>query len=105
GLISGMALAARHIKPSIRIIGVQARLYPSMYNVVNGTDFQARGDTLAEGIAVKTAGIVTREIVRDLVDDIVLVEEADLEHAVSLLINIEKTVVEGAGAAGLAAVT
>lgn len=104
GLISGMALAARHIKPSIRIIGVQARLYPSMYNVIKGTDFQARGDTLAEGIAVKNAGVITREIVRDLVDDIVLVEESDLEHAVSLLINIEKTVVEGAGAAGLAAV-
>ncbi|MGE0767755.1 MAG: threonine ammonia-lyase [Hyphomicrobiaceae bacterium] len=104
GLISGMALAARHIKPSIRIVGVQARLYPSMYNVVKQTDFQARGDTLAEGIAVKDAGRITRDIVRDLVDDIVLVEEADIEHAVSLLINIEKTVVEGAGAAGLAAV-
>jgi len=104
GLISGIALAARHIKPNIRIVGVQARLYPSMYNVVHGTDFQARGDTLAEGIAVKSAGILTRDIVRALVDDVVLVEEADLEHAVSLLINIEKTVVEGAGAAGLAAV-
>ena len=105
GLISGMAIAARHIKPSIRIIGVQARLYPSMYNAVKGTDFPARGDSLAEGIAVKDAGLITREIVRQVVDDIVLVEEADLEHAVSLLINIEKTVAEGAGAAGLAAVT
>ncbi|MGD9804546.1 MAG: threonine ammonia-lyase [Hyphomicrobiaceae bacterium] len=105
GLISGMALAARHIKPSIRIIGVQARLYPSMYNAKNGTDFQARGDTLAEGIAVKDAGLVTRKIVREFVDDIILVEEAEIEHAVSLLINIEKTVVEGAGAAGLAALT
>jgi threonine dehydratase len=104
GLISGMALAARHIKPSIRIIGVQARLYPSMYNAIKGTNLPMRGDTLAEGIAVKSAGRLTTEIVRPLVDDIVLVDEADLERAVSLLINIEKTVVEGAGAAGLAAV-
>jgi len=104
GLISGMAVAARHIKPSIRIVGVQARLYPSMYNAIKGTALPMRGDTLAEGIAVKSPGRITSEIVRGLVDDILLVDEIDLEHAVSLLINIEKTVVEGAGAAGLAAV-
>ncbi len=103
GLISGMAIAAKHLKPSIRIVGVQAELYPSMYNAVKTTSLPMRGDTLAEGIAVKSPGRLTGEIVRALVDDIVLVSEVHLEHAVSLLINIEKTVVEGAGAAGLAA--
>jgi len=104
GLISGIATAAKAVKPSIRIIGVQARLYPSMYNVIKGTELPMRGDTLAEGIAVKAPGKLTTEIVRALVDDIVLVSESEIERAVSLLINIEKTVVEGAGAAGLAAV-
>ncbi|HRD77191.1 MAG TPA: threonine ammonia-lyase [Hyphomicrobiaceae bacterium] len=103
GLISGMAVAAKALVPTIRIVGVQAQLYPSMYNAIMGTSLPMRGDTLAEGIAVKTPGRLTTEIVRKHVDDIVLVTEADLERAVSLLINIEKTVVEGAGAAGLAA--
>ncbi len=103
GLISGIATAAKALKPSIRVIGVQAALYPSMYNVIKGTDLPMRGDTLAEGIAVKAPGHITQEIVRRLVDDILLVSEPEIEHAVSLLINIEKTVVEGAGAAGLAA--
>jgi threonine dehydratase len=103
GLISGMAIAAKALVPSIRIVGVQAALYPSMYNAIMGTSLPMRGDTLAEGIAVKSPGRLTTEIVRRFVDDIVLVTEADLERAVSLLINIEKTVVEGAGAAGLAA--
>jgi threonine dehydratase len=104
GLISGMAVAAKHIKPSIKIVGVQAALYPSMHNVIKGTTLAMRGDTLAEGIAVKKPGAITTEIVRRLVDDIVLVTEEQLEHAVGLLISIEKTVVEGAGAAGLAAI-
>ncbi len=104
GLISGVAIAARSIKPDIEIIGVQAELFPAMYNVVKGCDLPARGDTLAEGIAVKAPGRLTREIVRTHVDDIVLVNEPALERAVALLINIEKTVVEGAGAAGLAAI-
>ena len=104
GLISGMAIAAKSLRPDLRIIGVQASLYPSMYNVVKGTELPMRGDTLAEGIAVKRPGRLTTEIVRRLVDDIVLVTEEQIEHAVSLLIGIEKTVVEGAGAAGLAAV-
>jgi threonine dehydratase len=103
GLISGIAVAAKAVKPAIRIVGVQAALYPSMYNVVKGSELVMRGDTLAEGIAVKTPGKLTTEIVTALVDDIVLVTEDQLERAVSLLINIEKTVVEGAGAAGLAA--
>ncbi|MFM9848141.1 MAG: threonine ammonia-lyase [Hyphomicrobiaceae bacterium] len=104
GLISGMAVAAKALKPSIKIIGVQAALYPSMYNAVRGANLPMRGDTLAEGIAVKSPGRITTELVRRYVDDIVLVTEQDIERAVSLLITIEKTVVEGAGAAGLAAV-
>jgi threonine dehydratase len=104
GLISGMAVAATALKPGIRLIGVEAELYPSMYNVINGTQLPMRGDTLADGIAVKAPGRITQGIVRELVDDIVLVSEQEIERAVSLLINIEKTVVEGAGAAGLAAV-
>jgi len=104
GLISGIAVAAMALKPGTRVIGVQAELYPSMYNAINGTRLPMRGDTLAEGIAVKAPGRITQRIVRELVDDIVLVSEQQIERAVSLLINIEKTVVEGAGAAGLAAV-
>lgn len=104
GLISGIAVAAKALKPGIRLIGVQAALYPSMYNAIKGEHLPMRGDTLAEGIAVKAPGRITQAIVRELVDDIVLVTEQEIEHALSLLINIEKTVVEGAGAAGLAAV-
>ena len=104
GLISGIAVAAKALRPDIQVIGVQAALYPSMYNAIKGESRPMRGDTLAEGIAVKAPGEVTTPIVRRLVDDILLVDEAQIEHAVSLLINIEKTVVEGAGAAGLAAV-
>jgi threonine dehydratase len=104
GLISGVAIAARALEPNLRIVGVQAALYPSMYNVVYGTRLAMRGDTLAEGIAVKSPGKITSEIIRDLVDEIVLVREDELERAVATLIAIEKTVAEGAGAAGLAAV-
>jgi threonine dehydratase len=104
GLISGIAVAAKTLKPDIEIIGVQAALYPSMYNLIAGQQLPMRGDTLAEGIAVKAPGRITSEIVRALVDDIVLVTEQQIEQALSLLITIEKTVTEGAGAAGLAAV-
>ncbi|PXA87242.1 threonine ammonia-lyase [Nostoc sp. 3335mG] len=103
GLISGCAIAARGINPDIDVVGVQAELYPSMYAEMNGVTLPDGGDTLAEGIAVKVPGKLTREIVRALVNDIVLVSERDLETAVSLILQIEKTVVEGAGAAGLAA--
>jgi threonine dehydratase len=102
GLISGMAVAAKALKPDIRVVGVQAALYPSMYNAINNEHLPMRGDTLAEGIAVKAPGRITTEIVRRLVDEVVLVSEQEIERAVSLLINIEKTVVEGAGAVGLA---
>jgi threonine dehydratase len=103
GLISGVAIAAKALRPEIEVIGVQATLYPSMYNAIKGTHLPMRGDTLAEGIAVKSPGEITTPLVRANVDDILLVSEAQLERAVSLFIGIEKTVVEGAGAAGLAA--
>ena len=103
GLISGMATVARAQSKPIKVVGVEAELYPSMYNRINGTNLPCAGDTLAEGIAVKEPGRVTSALVRDLVDDIVLVSERAMEEAVSLLLQIEKTVVEGAGAAGLAA--
>ena len=103
GLLSGVGTAAKALKPGIEIIGVQAELFPSMYSLLNGLDMPSEGDTLAEGIAVKYPGLITREMVRALADDIVLVSERDLEKAVSLLLQIEKTVVEGAGSAGLAA--
>ena len=102
GLISGMAIAGRALKPGIEIVGVEAELYPSMKNVVEGGAGAIGGDTLAEGIAVKEPGQLTRAIIKDHVDRIDLVAEKDLEHAVALLVAIEKTVVEGAGAAGLA---
>jgi len=104
GLISGIAVAAKTLKPAIEIIGVQASLCPSMYNLIKGQSLPARGDTLAEGIAVKAPGRITSEIVRALVDEIVLVTEQGIEHALSLLLTIEKTLAEGAGAASLAAV-
>jgi threonine dehydratase len=104
GLLSGMGTAARGLRPDIGLIGVQAKLYPSMYALLNGKQMPCEGDTLAEGIAVKVPGEFTSQIIRGLVDDIVLVSEPQLETAVSLLLQIEKTVVEGAGAAGLAAI-
>ncbi len=104
GLMSGMATAARAINPDIALIGVQAKLFPSMYARLAGLDLRCGGDTLAEGIAVKAPGEFTAQIIAELVDEIELVEEGALEHAVALLLQIEKTVVEGAGAAGLAAV-
>jgi threonine dehydratase len=103
GLISGMATVAKALDPKIEVIGVQAQLYPSMYDRIKGEHLPCGGDTLAEGIAVKEPGEFTARIIEELVDDIVLVSEAELEKSVSLLLQIEKTVVEGAGAAGLAA--
>ena len=104
GLMSGMATVAKALKPGIEMVGVQAELYPSMYSAVTGDKRPCGGDTLAEGIAVKEPGEFTRQIISELVDDVLLVKEGKLEQAVSLLLQIEKTVVEGAGAAGLAAV-
>lgn len=104
GLLSGMGTAARALKPDIGLIGVQAELYPSMYAKLGGHDLPSGGDTLAEGIAVKQPGELTSQIIERLFDEILLVTENDLERALALLLQIEKTVVEGAGAAGLAAV-
>jgi threonine dehydratase len=104
GLISGIAVAAKSLNPALQVVGVQAQLYPSMYNAIKGASLPMRGDTLAEGIAVKAPGAITTDIIRRLVDDIVLVTEDQIERATAMLIAIEKTVVEGAGAAGLAAV-
>lgn len=104
GLIAGMAIGVRARQPEIEIIGVQAQLYPSMYNLFTQKDLPAGGDTLAEGIAVKSPSLDNGALVAALVDDIMLVSEIDLECALAQLITIEKTVVEGAGAAGLAAV-
>jgi threonine dehydratase len=104
GLISGIAVAAKALSPRIEIIGVQTESYPSMPAALRGEEATCHGNTIAEGIAVKSAGVLTREVVRQLVHDIVLVGENDLEHGVALLLNVEKTVAEGAGAASLAAV-
>jgi threonine dehydratase len=103
GLISGIGIAAKALRPDIELIGVQAELYPSMYCRITGNDLPSSGDTIAEGIAVKAPGIVTSGILERIVDEILLVPERDIETAVSLLLQIEKTVAEGAGAAGLAA--
>lgn len=103
GLISGIATAARALKPGIEVIGAQAELYPSMYARLTSADLPCAGDTIAEGIAVKSPGRLTFEIIRRLVDEILLVPEAQIEMAISLLVQAEKTVAEGAGAVGLGA--
>jgi threonine dehydratase len=104
GLISGIALAAKALKPAIEIYGVQARTYPSMYDAIKGADLPCVGQSVAEGIAVKQPGELNRRIVAEMVKDIFLVREDDIEHAIADLLAIEKTVVEGAGAAAFAAV-
>ena len=103
GLMSGIATAAKSIKPDIEMVGIEAAMFPAMKNVIEGNHEICAGPTLAEGIAVKDPGYVTREIIAKLVDRIDLVPEDAIEHAVALLVGIEKTVAEGAGAAGLAA--
>ena len=104
GLISGMALAIKDKSPKTDVIGVQTELFPSMANALDGEARGVGGNTLAEGIAVREAGRLTRAIVRDQVNDIILVDERILERALSILMNEQKLLVEGAGAAGLAAV-
>jgi threonine dehydratase len=103
GLISGIAAAAKALKPGIEVIGVQAALYPSMYAKFAREQLPCAGDTIAEGIAVKSPGTLTAGMINQLIDDILLVSERDIESAVSLLVAVEKTVAEGAGATGLAA--
>ncbi|ODU08405.1 MAG: threonine ammonia-lyase [Rubrivivax sp. SCN 71-131] len=103
GMIAGVATAARALRPELRIVGVQAERFPAMVNAIQGTQHAQGVSTIAEGIAVGHPGAITRAIVAERVDELLLVDEGDLEQAVLMLLEIEKTVVEGAGAAGLAA--
>ena len=103
GLMSGISIAARALKPEIELIGVEAELYPSMKCAIEDCRMPLGGDTLAEGIAVKQPGELTSRILKEYANDVVLTSERDLERAVAMLVGVEKTVVEGAGAAGVAA--
>ena len=103
GLIAGMATAAKALKPGIEVIGVQTTRFPAMVNAVKGTHHPQGTSTIADGIAVGTPGEITQAIIRERVDDLLLVDEGDIEQAMVMLLEIEKTLVEGAGAAGLAA--
>ena len=103
GLISGIATAAKAIKPDIEILGVQTARFPSMVNAFKGTHHTQGSNTIADGIAVGTPGTLPLSIIKALVSDILLVDEGDIEQAIVMLLEIEKTLVEGAGAAGLAA--
>jgi threonine dehydratase len=104
GLIAGIATAARALKPGIRIVGVQTERFPAAWNAKHAGDRACAQATIADGIGVKSPGVLTLPVIRALVDDVVLVDEGDIEQAILLLLEIEKTVVEGAGAVGLAAV-
>ena len=103
GLIAGSAIAARSVNPKIEIVGVEAALYPAVWNALEHGNRPIGGPTLAEGIAVKNVGKLTLPIIRDLVSDVILVDEAHLERAVNAYVTLQKTMAEGAGAAGLAA--
>ena len=103
GLISGMAIAAAALQPGLQVIGVQTSRFPAMVNLFTGSAHPQGSNTIAEGIAVGQPGQITRQIVARLVSDMLLVDEGDIEQAIVMLLEIEKTLVEGAGAAGLAA--
>ncbi len=103
GLIAGMATAARAMQPGIEIIGVQSVRFPAMFNAIKGTQHPLGSSSIAEGIAVGTPGKLPQDIIRQQVNDLVLVDEGDIEQAIVLLLEVEKTLVEGAGATGLAA--
>jgi threonine dehydratase len=103
GLAGGIAIAAKALKPRLEIVGVETRLYPSMWAELRDLPVHAGGSTLAEGIAVKKAGRMTLAIARRLMDDLLLVEEADVERAVNLYLTLQKTMAEGAAGAALAA--
>ena len=103
GLIAGIATAAKAIKPGIEIVGVQTSRFPGMVNAIKGTQHPQGTSTIADGIAVGTPGVIATAIIHALVDDMLLVDEGDIEQAMVMLLEIEKTLVEGAGAAGLAA--
>jgi threonine dehydratase len=103
GLISGVAVAAKGMRPAVEIVGVQTKRFPAMLQALQGVEIECGSSTIAEGIAVKEPGQLTLPIVRECVDEILQVDESDVEAAVLLLLEVEKTVVEGAGAVGLAA--
>jgi threonine dehydratase len=103
GLISGVATAAKAVKPDIRIIGCEPAMYPSFTAKMRGVAAHCGGQTIAEGVAVKTVGELTYGVARPLIDDVLLLEEPHIEQAVALYCNVEKTIAEGAGAASLAA--
>jgi threonine dehydratase len=103
GLISGMATAARGLNPGIQVYGVESANYPSMHQRLNDLPVECGGDTIAEGIAVKDVGNIALSIIKELVSEVLVVREETIERAVVALIEIEKTVAEGAGAAALAA--
>lgn len=103
GLASGIATAVKTLRPAVSIIGVETKMYPSLWAELRGEEPKMGGATIAEGIAVKKAGRLTSEICRKLMDEVVLVDESELERAITLFATVEKTVAEGAGAAGLAA--
>jgi threonine dehydratase len=103
GLIAGMATAAKALRPDIRIVGVQTERFPAAWNAMHGGNLESRQATIADGIGVKSPGALTLPVIKALVDDVVLVSEDDIEQAILMLLEIEKTVVEGAGAVGLAA--
>ena len=103
GLIAGIATAAKAIRPGIRVVGVQTQRFPAMVNAVQGTQHPQGGNTIAEGIAVGAPGALCLEVIRQRVDELLLVDEGDIEQAIVLLLEIEKTLAEGAGAAALAA--
>lgn len=105
GLISGVATAAKGLKPEIEVVGVEAALYPSMHRALGGDAPEEGGVTVAEGIAVKTPGTLTKPVVERLVSDILLVDEASLEAAVQAFLEEQRIVAEGAGASPLAALT
>ncbi|HVL57341.1 MAG TPA: threonine ammonia-lyase [Burkholderiaceae bacterium] len=103
GLIAGIAAAAARLQPGLEVVGVQTDRFPAMYNAFHGSDCPGGVSTVAEGIAVQEPGQITRELIARHVADMLLVDEGDIEQAIVMLLEIEKTVVEGAGAAGLAA--
>jgi threonine dehydratase len=103
GLIAGIATAAHHLKPGIRVTGVQAERFALVYDAIEGAEHPVGASSIAEGIAVNRLGERTIPIIRERVEDLLLVDEGDFERAILMLLEIEKTVVEGAGAAGLAA--
>jgi threonine dehydratase len=104
GLVGGIAAAAKSLKPGIQVIGVQTRRFPNMYNAIKHQQLPQGESTIAEGIAVGKPGQFTQALIERYVDDLILVDEGDIEQAIVLLLDLEKTLVEGAGAAPLAAV-